>query len=235
MASSHFRKTAKNHASVLERKGNYQATCKAKATNAGFNSSQERRSEVHHVVCEHSIELRFQYYPDDKEAVKYIENCLWITPWDINNADNLIGLPRNRRFRVDWAGTSDETQWTPVEHPSHQVDHNTATGYTKEVSKYLRKNIWTKLQAKKNEPHEVGVELIKEQLQAASTWYLGQLDIRGKRPPGKVEGWRNRYEDSFRATWFIPFSMGLVPTPRNPGAKGSVATAALTQIKKKLA
>ncbi|WP_437707693.1 hypothetical protein WMF45_28050 [Sorangium sp. So ce448] len=228
-ARDHFTRTPENKASELEKNTTYAKT--AQNANKGYNNTDKfaddrPRSEVHHIVCEISVTLRFEDYKDnglDDATVQYIEDCLWITKWDINNVDNLVGMPRNRRFRADWASTTDETKWTPLQWPSHQVDHLTTDGYTDEVQAWLYKNVWSTVRDKRKK-HETSAEAILKALKQGETHFHGQLTTRGTRPPGKKDGWKNRHEESYAKKWYKPFSMGKKPRHREPGAKRKYAT-----------
>ncbi|WP_437979826.1 hypothetical protein [Sorangium sp. So ce117] len=228
--SEHFTKSDENHASNLDKKkSDYASACNTGYINRRPYKDKRHRFEVHHILCEHSIETRFGYYKDDPTR-DYIEDCIWITDWDINNANNLIGLPRNRRFRVDWASTSDTSRWTPLDVPSHQVDHNTSDGYTKEVSKWLQKNLWDTLSAAKKQ-HAVDAAKIKRQFVKGEKHFREELEERGTREPGKLVAWPNRFKEEYEKTWYHPFSMGKKPRHRHPGAPGKVATGLFAKLR----
>jgi len=172
--------------------------------------------EVHHVLCDHAVSKRAEHYEGlSPTTIDYLEACLWITPWSINNKGNLIGLPLNRQYR-EARGRS------PKNLPSHQVDHNTIEGYTDEVSLYLRKNVWNQLRAKKK-AHAVDVQKIKQLLEDGTTHFDGLLEKRGGRgvgirgESGTQAGWRNRFDVRCEYKWYEPFSMAAVPNVRYPG------------------
>lgn len=227
-AKKHFRKTKANHASVLEKGGNYASACNTGYIDKKTYKDNRPRFEVHHIVCEHSVARRFKDYKDESTR-DYIEDCVWITDWDINNVNNLIGLPRNRRFRVDWARTSDTSQWTPIDLPSHHVDHNTSDGYTNEVRKWLKKNIWDTLNAARKQ-HTTDAAKIKRQFEKAEKSFRAKLQRRGTRPPGKLVAWTNRHNTKYATTWYRPFSMGKKPRHRSPGASGKVSTGLFAKL-----
>ncbi|MCC6559523.1 MAG: AHH domain-containing protein [Polyangiaceae bacterium] len=210
-AQTHFQKSKKRE-SRLTRGQNYRKKCKA-----GFMRSK-KYSQVHHILCDHSVSARMGAYAEmgkTQEYIDYLEDCLWVTPWSINDPSNLIGLPLNEQYR-------DSNGLVPVNLPSHQVDHNTADGYTAEVSQWLVDNVWDTLTVKK-EPHDVDVKKLKELLEKGTDNFKGKLATRGARVGGMLQGipiagtkdcWSHRHELD---DWYMPFSMGLTPSPRFPG------------------
>jgi hypothetical protein len=214
----HIKKTRKRE-SVLHKTSGY-------ASNCGTGFQTKGYCQIHHVVCVSCIADRKGAYPDDMED--YLEACLWITKWDLNDGHNLVGLPLNKQYR-----RSDGK--TPVDQPSHQVDHNTRDGYTSEVFKYLKENVWNSLTAKKK-VHDVDAGKLRTQLRNASDVFRGRLEKRGKRgdlgsnPGGTGTCWKNRFERAYKDLWYHPFSMGKNPSRRSPG----VSLKRLTRIFKKL-
>jgi hypothetical protein len=224
--SDHFEKPEKR-SSILEPDSKYRQTCRS--ANSGFNSSAERRSEVHHILCNHSVAKRQADYKDDGGVtMKYVENCLWITEWDLNNKDNLIGLPRNRQLRECY-GKEPEKNWNPVDLPSHQVDHNTADGYTNEVRKWLKANLWDTLNATQKQ-HKVDAETIKKQLEDGSTHFKKMLISRGSREMGTKICWKLQHDKGYERRWYHPFSMGKKPSHR----QSATSKTDMTGIFKKL-
>ncbi|HYO73768.1 MAG TPA: hypothetical protein VEU33_47655, partial [Archangium sp.] len=50
--------------------------------------------EAHHILTLDSMRKRTADYPNSPpDLAKYLANCLRVTPWNINNSDNLSGLP----------------------------------------------------------------------------------------------------------------------------------------------
>jgi hypothetical protein len=216
--TKHIQKTRKRE-SVLHKTSGY-------ASNCGSGFQKKGYCQIHHIVCVTCISSRKSGYPADMED--YLEACLWITKWDLNDAHNLVGLPLNKQYRK-----SDGK--TPVDQPSHQVDHNTRDGYTKEVLDYLKANVWNSLTAKKK-VHDVDAATLRQQLRDASDGFRGKLEKRGKRGKlGTKAGgtdvcWENRFEAPYKSIWYHPFSMGKTPSKRSPG----VSLKRLTSIFKKL-
>ena len=199
-ALKHIKKEHKKRKTVLHATSNYAKNC-----TSGFQ--KKSYSQIHHIVCLQSVAARVeQYNPGLKD---YIEACLWVTPWDINNSNNLIGLPLNCQYRK-----SDGK--VPENLPSHQVDHNTKGGYREEVSDYLKNNVWNTLSAKKK-VHDVDVKRLKDELEKASTTFRTRITNRGGRQGGTKLCWEKRFESSYKTRWYHPFSMALRPNPRYPG------------------
>lgn len=208
----HIQKTEERE-SVLHKVSGYDANC-----STGFRVP--KFCQIHHIVCVSSVAQRAAGYPDG--MFDYIEACLWVTPWDINDGHNLVGLPLNKQYR-----TSDGQ--TPENTPSHQIDHNTRDGYTNEVTQYLAENVWNSLSAKKK-VHEVDVQKLTSLLRGASDEFRGKLVSRGGRKDGTRVCWEHRFDDAYRTKWYYPFSMGKTPSRRHPG----VSFKRLTKIFKKL-
>lgn len=196
------------------------------AKNCGSGFQTKGYCQIHHIVCVSCIADRKGGYPDDMED--YLEACLWITKWDLNDAHNLVGLPLNRQYRRSEGKI-------PENMPSHQVDHNTRDGYTQDVFDYLKENVWNSLTAKKK-VHEVDAATLRDQLRDASDEFRGKLDeygqrgVVGRKKGGTRNCWENRFEDAYKDVWYHPFSMGKNPSRRSPG----VSLKRLTRIFKKL-
>lgn len=216
--TTHFQKDTKRQ-SYLTRGQSYGKKCRD--GKKGFNRSK-KYSQVHHILCDHAVSARMESYDDKtQEYIDYLEDCLWVMPWSVNNIDNLIGLPLNEQYR-------DSNGLLPVNLPSHQVDHNTADGYTREVRDWLAANVWDTLTVKK-EPHDVDITKLQKLLEKGVENFAGKLTTRGSRKGGKLNGrpivgtqgcWEHRHE---LVKWYMPFSMGSDPSPRFPGVKSDPA------------
>jgi hypothetical protein len=171
--------------------------------------------QSHHIVCVSSMGSRIA---KDAATKLKLEKSLYITDWNINKAPNMIGLPQRCQYRLSYGGAEDGiTNWrvvTPKNKPSHNNDHNTTDGYTDEVSKYLQENIWDKFDASKGD-HKADATWLKGQLEDASKHFEELLIERGKRDPGTVKAWKDRF--NLQPGWEDPFSMADVPTQRSPG------------------
>jgi len=183
-----------------------------------FTIPGKKYGQVHHLVCQKSITDRRSDYPTDPDTSKYVEACLQLSGWNINDPVNLLGMPTNLQHSVK-AGTD------PADLPSHQVDHNNIDGYRlTDVKEYLKSQVWNQLAAKKGKPHDVDVENIKKFLEDCSKAMQDRLVQRGKRgdPAKKYVGtaanWEHRLEPDCSPTWFKPFSMAKNPVPRKPPA-----------------
>lgn len=211
MPSPHF-ETTHDRKSVLWRNSTYRQD-----TSDGFRDATGAW-ESHHICCNHAVEGR-----EINENKEYVEECLWITDWDLNNSGNLTGLPKNRQYRNS-LGTN------PVNLCSHQVDHNTSSGYTFECKQWLKINVWNKLNDKKKQ-HEVNAVDLKAQLEQCTSVFKAKLTARGARKGGTLLCWKNRFDPAWTDTWYHPFSMGMFPRPRRPG----ISSTDLTNIFKLIA
>jgi len=184
----------------------YPTTCQEGMAKPTLQS--KKRWQAHHVLsitCMTDPKRRAGY-PAGADVRKYIDDCLSATNWDINAEPNLLGMPLNFHHR-----TTEGIQ----PYPSHQCDHNTADGYTKEVSDWMQEKVWSTLQAKK-QIHKVDVKMIETELGNTSKHFRGLLmNDHPSRDLGTHESWKQRFQrlDS----WFEPFSMATVPLPRKPG------------------
>jgi len=171
--------------------------------------------QSHHIVCVSSLGSRIA---KDAPTKRKLEKSLYITDWNINKAPNMIGLPQRCQFRLSYgeaeAGVTSWRAVTPKNRPSHNNDHNTTDGYTDEVTKHLQANIWDKFDADKGD-HKADAVWLKDQLEAASKHFEDLLMERGKRDPGTVKAWKERFDR--QPGWEDPFSMADVPTERSPG------------------
>lgn len=165
--------------------------------------------QAHHILCNHSVEGRVI----DKNP-EYVEACLWITPWNLNASHNMIGLPINWQYRITLGKN-------PTNLPSHQVDHNTVGGYTKECTDWLKANVWDVLNDKSKD-HKTNASNIDAILRAGSDYFRGELVKRGARRQGTAYCWDHRFPTppptataaeqagyEKEEQWYFPFSMAM--------------------------
>lgn len=209
MASKHF-SLPKECDSVITRSSpsDYRGKCAPHPEGGRFaDKDSPFPNQIHHILCQDAIA---DIDVGDEELI-YLQSCLCATDYNINDKNNLIGLPtrgaytRSRGFR-------------PKNLPCHTIDHPM---YTVEVKKWLHKKIWNKLRAKKG-THKVTPENIQAKLRACSKHFRTQLRNRGKRPSGRGTewGWENRRVKSHSKTWYRPFSMAANPRRRSAGTDG---------------
>jgi A nuclease family of the HNH/ENDO VII superfamily with conserved AHH len=171
----------------------------------GYDKSDSRFCQVHHIVCVTSMADGTIAKFLDQDDLEKIRKCLAKTNWDINDTPNVVGLPLKRAF-VDKQAPADWDGW-----PCHQVDH---PGYTDRVSVRLNDEVWQNcLDNMKN--CDDGAEIIASALNAESQYWLSN-ELRGR--PTKA-AWEGRFnpDGSGNPLWFWPFSMNLAnPSPRKP-------------------
>lgn len=160
----------------------------------------------HHVLCcmaVKSINVQSDY-------LHFVEDCLWITDWNINDADNLLSLPTKQQH-VAQQGCS------PANKPAHNVDHPI---YNQDVCKWLKENVWDNVKMQQA-PHTVDPKCIASDLKNCTKSFKAFLTAYGIRNGGTALSWKNRFDEE--DTWFEPFSMAATPSPRHPGTKTSLA------------
>ena len=184
--------------------------------------------QSHHLIC---ISAMGDRKTKDDETTILLEKSLYLTKWNINDAPNMIGLPMYRlyikRYDTDMAGlpaTARDAAFAavvPQSIPAHDIDHNTAGGFTDEVRDYLKTNIWNKFSSDAKD-HKKDAEWLADKLKSASqTFQSWLLSERGTRESGTVAAWKNRFS---LVTWADPFSMARMPTERYPGKSHSDLT-----------
>ena len=217
--SSHFSDVG-TRKSVLMRRSYYRDN-----TKGGFTDSRTVKGsrkgvivdktcwEAHHIICEHAIGDR--EFKNDPAHEDYVEACLWVTDWDLNNKKNMIGLPLRKAFKAGFVNQKV---------CCHQNDHNTTRGYTEECKDFMQTEIWDKLK-KGQKFHTTDPKDIADLLIGASRHFDKQLKKRAKRNDGTVESWTKRHDTSWpkHKTWYLPLSMAKTGAvvKRSPGAKAS--------------
>lgn len=185
----------KEQQSVLESSSNYRNVC-SRGWRWGIK-------EIHHVVPCNAVAMRHYDYLAAKK--KYIENCLWVANWDINNNGNLYGLPLKEQYRSTGADR-------PSNLPCHNVDH---PKFSTEVRDWLKINVWDALNSNQK-IHKIDVQNIVSTLKRGSKVHLAFLRGYGKRSGGTRYSWSMRNDPTHIMVWFEPFSMSATPAPRNP-------------------
>jgi hypothetical protein len=173
--------------------------------------------QSHHLVCIMALANRETSSPEHAE---YLQQCLWMTDWNINKAPNMIGLPTRSWYRKAY----DNQNFAPQNLPSHNNDH---PEFLQEVHEHLGPNVWDTIDPDEKD-HKKGAEQLKEALEKASKHFQKELLKRGIRNSGTMISWKTRFNNNTdkaarRASmgannlWYQPFSMALLPKPRNPG------------------
>jgi len=234
----HILKTEKCQ-SVLQRDSSYRDNTPMRP----WMKTEEVQWQAHHILCNHSVTWGNIADAIPKEDLLFARACIWITPWDLNDSHNMMGLPTNWQYR-------DSDGKDPVNLPSHQVDHNTDDGYTDECTDWLKTNVWDKVKDK-GKDHKANAANMRELLRAGSEHFRIKLGERGVRPDGKGTAycWAHRcpgpppgatpqekknYKQEPK--WYFPFSMAKDKdvNERSPGVNWKSTEDALAEILKKI-
>lgn len=153
--------------------------------------------KVHHIRAKRS------------ENAEYIEKCLCITVWDINDELNLLGLD------TKWPYYYDASVGVPLPDnlPSHCIDH---TRYCHESWDYMEAAVWDTLKDNR-EIHKLDPQSIEKELDDAVKYFKDELNYRGRRVYGTLKCWELRFDPTMEDKWYIPFSMCDDPPKRHPG------------------
>jgi len=157
----------------------------------------------HHILCCMAVKT-INVKP---EHLHFVEDCLWVSKWNINDPDNLMSLPTKQQHR-------DEKGLIPANKCAHNVDH---PSYNADVCEWLRKNVWSKVEMQQA-PHTVDPHSIAQQLKDCTNAFKTFLAFYGTRLNGKgtAGSWADRFSNP--DTWYQPFSMAAEPSPRHVGS-----------------
>lgn len=194
--------------------------------NQHIGPAKPKSVEVHHIFC---VEAASDSKIPSGTDMDYLEACFKLTPWNINETHNTIGLPRKWAYVRDKDGS--KTGWDG--YACHMVDHDR---YLKQVITWLGENVWSNLdKAQKNKKCEI---------------------INGKNLTTKLESCTNKFKPGLKsrktklamdychgvpktgftdATWFKEFSMWKAQARRRAKIKKAVGRKELLdEIKKKI-
>ena len=152
----------------------------------------------------------------------YIENCLCLTVWDINNKLNLIGLDTkwcyflsslssltNKLPRI-FERFAKEKIPLPDNLPSHLIGHRK---YCEETWQYMEACVWDTLKDRR-EIHKLDEKSIVQELDDAVKYFKRVVKDRGIREGGTRVCWKQRFKQK---RWYIPFALDEDPCARHPG------------------
>jgi len=225
--------------SVLQRDDSYRANTPRQS----WMKTEEVEWQAHHILCNHSVTKANIAKAIPQSDLPFAEAVLWITPWDLNDGHNMMGMPTNWQYR-------DNDGKIPVNIPSHQVDHNTDDGYTDECTDWLKTHVWDKIKDK-GKDHKANATNMRELLRGGSEHFRIQLGKRGVRPgtKGTAYCWDRRFKApppnataaekaayKHEPKWYFPFSMAVDEhvNERAPGIDWKTTQAALGEILKKV-
>jgi hypothetical protein len=185
------------------------------------NEGAAGQCEFHHII---PIEI-MQDSSLPPEKVDFARKCMALTDWNINNSENLIGLPTKLPYEAADRHLNKGLEMLAavldVPHnifgaipdlPCHQREHDK---YNRKLNTDFRSKIWNKL-IKKRRACKMDGEKLKGQLETASGEWREFLVKRGAGPPSASTCWPNRNQKSFRKIWYKPFSMAIKPAKAEP-------------------
>jgi hypothetical protein len=215
---THFQKTNAPQ-SILYRSSNFHYNV------SGYVSgSKPWLNQVHHIMvcCLFKQAKLAEALSNDMAKTDYVCDCLWVTPWDINRAQNLFQLPLWGAYVKSYRKATGiaPPAGGPNNLPAHDRDHNGKGSYTEEVKTWLRANIWDSLTVQKS-PHAVDLQLVFDQLETGEKDWLTELKNRATtRGAGTWMSWLTRPKSKKNPTgvpnplWYEAFSMSSTPKPR---------------------
>jgi hypothetical protein len=228
--AKHFTRKKSNKEGVFEKSSNYRKVCEG--CGDGYHKALW---QAHHILPGTALSKgRIKIEVGDAKKADYIENCKWITKWNLNETPNLMGLPTIWDYILgDWKSKAAASQKEavvplnakkkklikkllalfsgsgPVNLPVHNPVSWGHAVFNDEVATYLVDEIWNHLDEKKA-AHKINPESILAQLKKASNYFRKQLHKRGERPDGTKKNWKKR-TDPTNTTWFKSFSMEQYP------------------------
>jgi hypothetical protein len=227
--TKHFERKKGNREGYFSKgKGNKTPNYKSiwKGDKTGFTGA---RKEVHHIVPQTSIDQATTEIKE-REKLNYIKNVKWVTPWNINNANNLIGLPTVYTYimKGDAIKNMSGDQWAklnawvsvirrwssslrrkylndngdPEGFPIHNPVSWGHTEYNQKVAKEIKKKVWDPLKEKAKK-HQEEPEKVDAKMRKLSGRWRKKLE---DHPGATVEKWviKNRRGDR---RWYKPFLM----------------------------
>lgn len=197
-ASTHFQKN-NDRESILHRKDGF-----TKNLGGYTDGKTPWPNNVHHtLVCCTFYQSSIEEELNDPNKARYVNDCLWATPWDINRGNNLLLLPLWGAYINNYRNASSVPPQGPEKLPAHNRDHNGKQSYTTEIKQWLKNNIWNSLSVQK-EPHKVDIETILAQLEQGENKWKSQLATRATRQNGTWAAWNDRKTNPL---WVQAFSM----------------------------
>jgi hypothetical protein len=230
----HFQATSKNKVGVFDKSPDYRDICRG--CGHGYHGGLW---QAHHVLPGVALQkATIESQVNNAKKAEYIENCKWITDWNLNKPYNMMGLPTIWDYIIaekitQTAGSDSEVIRLsdyrskliqslvkalgknfvePENFPAHNPVSWGHVVFNNEVKDNLTVNIWDVLDEKK-EKHKINPENIQSKLNKAAKQFMTKLTNRGKRQGGTAKNWPKRFETG-NTTWFHPFSMAA--KPENP-------------------
>jgi hypothetical protein len=227
----HFNATSKNKVGVFDKSPDYRKICLG--CGHGYHGGLW---QAHHVLPGVALQkATIENQVKNAEKAAYIENCKWITDWNLNENYNMMGLPTiwdyiiAEKIKQAAGSTAEKIRLSdyrsnlikalvnalganfigPKNLPAHNPVSWGHVDFNGEVTDFLKTEIWDHLNENKEE-HKINPESIKGQLDDAAEHFMSELNERGQRGEGTEKEWPRRF-DSGNTTWFHPFSMAAKP------------------------
>lgn len=246
MPSSHFRKTKKNRKGYFEKneKGmprrGYARLCKNEGR--GYVGAKH---EAHHILPQDAFQQSLADVQENDARMNtdkkgYIEDCKHISPYNINNKNNLMGLPHLIAYIIYFkdegigshSGTivkalksfAKDKRFTATTRKRYKAEmlrnspekhpiHQPVNWGHKEYTEEVAKEIKKYVWDKLNEKqkeHDVDAGKIAENLEGVENDNFDFLIERGR--GATKNNWAKRHQPN-NNTWYIPFTMYDAPNP----------------------
>ncbi len=172
---------------------NHKTNC-AEGYRPGGKTPDKDYCQIHHVLPISSVQdASIKEWVPDEQEFRIARKSFGLTSWDVDQTDNVIGLPLKRAFVSKLAPQKD--LWNL---PCHIYGH---PQYTQFVKASLVVLVWDKIVMMAEECPPASNEAIQGEVEATSKYSFDWLKSRGA---GTKICWKKR---RYMKGWYIPFSM----------------------------
>ena len=211
-----------------ELKYTFQTICKR-----GKRGYTGEMHSAHHVLPDTAFKQSMDSLDPAKQ--EYIDKCKHITPWNINNPDNLIGLPDIKAFIVAATNSRTIAESEALVQPGDKAQFNSRRRvqqgdvlkkiqanppygntvhlpvswghleYTDSVASIIKTSIWSTLEEAKD-GHKMDPKSFADALKTMEKRYFGRLKNRGAH--ATLNNWQRRHGTSGQSNrWYENFTM----------------------------